>query len=203
MYEIVSELTLPRPLAEVFPFFSDARNLELLTPAWLRFEVLTPGPIEMKPGTLIDYRQRWARNPSAENRTAYEEKIVALARMCRRLHAQGVTHARVMGGLGWAEYKSTHLNRGIRHFVEVSLDNVEDRSVAYIEAKALVLESNELMIQENFSGHANLKLEPEDKLTITVTAQSITGDFLIDDIGLYWQNNSLWQEIGTRQVYVE
>jgi hypothetical protein len=120
-----------------------------------------------------------------------------------RKNAQGVTHARVMGGLGWAEYKSTNLNRGIRHFVEVSMDNVEDRSVAYIEAKALVLESNELMIQENFSGHPNLKLEPEDRLTISVTGQSITGDFLIDDIGLYWQNNSLWQEIGTRQVYVE
>ena len=120
-----------------------------------------------------------------------------------RQNAQGVTHARVMGGLGWAEYKSTNLNRGIRHFVEVSLDNVEDRSVAYTEARALVFESNELMVQENFSGHPDLKLEPEDKLTITVTSQSVTGDFLIDDIGLFWQNNSLWQEIGTRQVYVE
>jgi hypothetical protein len=58
MYEINAEITLPRPLKEVFPFFSDARNLERLTPDWLRFEVLTPEPIEMASGTLIDYRLR-------------------------------------------------------------------------------------------------------------------------------------------------
>jgi hypothetical protein len=43
---------------EVFAFYSHARNLEALTPPWLRFEVLTPEPIEMRPGTLIEYRLR-------------------------------------------------------------------------------------------------------------------------------------------------
>jgi ligand-binding SRPBCC domain-containing protein len=51
-----AELLLSRPLDEVFPFFSEARNLEELTPPWLKFEVLTPPPIVMKNGTLIDYR---------------------------------------------------------------------------------------------------------------------------------------------------
>lgn len=51
-----AELWLPRPLDEVFPFFSEARNLEALTPPWLKFEVLTPAPVVMRPGTLIDYR---------------------------------------------------------------------------------------------------------------------------------------------------
>jgi ligand-binding SRPBCC domain-containing protein len=41
-----------------FAFFSDARNLETITPPWLRFHVLTPGTIEMRPGALIDYRLR-------------------------------------------------------------------------------------------------------------------------------------------------
>jgi ligand-binding SRPBCC domain-containing protein len=52
------EQVVARPLAEVFDFFSRARNLERLTPAWLRFEVLTPEPVAMRAGTLIDYRLR-------------------------------------------------------------------------------------------------------------------------------------------------
>lgn len=58
MYELEAEILLPRPLAEVFPFFADARNLERITPPWLKFEVLTPELTEMSPGTLIDYRLR-------------------------------------------------------------------------------------------------------------------------------------------------
>jgi len=53
-----TELWLPRPRTELFLFFAEARNLETLTPAWLKFEVLTPAPIEMRSGTLIDYRIR-------------------------------------------------------------------------------------------------------------------------------------------------
>lgn len=57
-YTLETEIWLPRSCDEVFAFFAEARNLEALTPPWLKFEVLTAGPIEMKPGTLIDYRIR-------------------------------------------------------------------------------------------------------------------------------------------------
>lgn len=57
-YTFQSSIWLPRPRSEVFPFFAEARNLETLTPPWLSFEVLTPAPIVMRPGTLIDYRIR-------------------------------------------------------------------------------------------------------------------------------------------------
>lgn len=55
---IEREQLVERELPEVFEFFSRARNLEALTPPWLSFSVLTPEPIEMQPGTLIDYRLR-------------------------------------------------------------------------------------------------------------------------------------------------
>ena len=57
-YRLTSTFALERPIDVVFPFFSDAYNLEKLTPPWLRFRVLTPAPIRIERGTTIDYRLR-------------------------------------------------------------------------------------------------------------------------------------------------
>ena len=54
----ISVQDLPAPRAEVFAFFSDPANLEALTPAWLRFEVLTPRPLPQGEGALFEYRLR-------------------------------------------------------------------------------------------------------------------------------------------------
>lgn len=55
-HRISTDITLARPLAPVFDFFSDAGNLEAITPPELRFEIRTPGPIAMHAGARIDYR---------------------------------------------------------------------------------------------------------------------------------------------------
>ncbi len=58
LHSFHAELWLPRPRPEVFAFFADARNLEAITPPWVNFRILTPTPIEMRAGALIDYRIR-------------------------------------------------------------------------------------------------------------------------------------------------
>ncbi len=54
-HRLEREQLLPVTPEEVFPFFADARNLEALTPSFLGFRILTPLPIEMREGALIDY----------------------------------------------------------------------------------------------------------------------------------------------------
>lgn len=54
--EAKEQFALPRE--ELFAFFADAGNLEMLTPPWLHFDIQTPLPIQMQQGALIDYSLR-------------------------------------------------------------------------------------------------------------------------------------------------
>lgn len=55
-HRLKSSLMVRRPRIEVFEFFSNATNLERLTPPELNFHILTPQPIAIERGTLIDYQ---------------------------------------------------------------------------------------------------------------------------------------------------
>jgi ligand-binding SRPBCC domain-containing protein len=58
LFTVETRIFLPHALETVFAYFADAGNLEAITPPWLRFEVLTPRPIAMRAGALIEYRLR-------------------------------------------------------------------------------------------------------------------------------------------------
>ncbi|MEW4490388.1 SRPBCC family protein [Thalassoglobus sp. JC818] len=62
-WQLSCEQFIDAPIEDVFQFFSDAENLEAITPPWLNFRIVTPRPIQMREGALIDYRLALRRIP--------------------------------------------------------------------------------------------------------------------------------------------
>lgn len=58
IHTLTREQFIPAPVPDVFAFFSRPENLAKLTPPELGFVILTPSPVEMKTGALIDYTIR-------------------------------------------------------------------------------------------------------------------------------------------------
>jgi hypothetical protein len=63
IHALKREQLIRRPIGEVFEFFSRPENLALLTPSSLAFQMITPVPILMKEGAVIDYTIRVAGFP--------------------------------------------------------------------------------------------------------------------------------------------
>ena len=53
--EILQEQWFAQPPEELFPFFCDEKNLQVLTPEFLHFHVLQKSTPDIKKGTIIDY----------------------------------------------------------------------------------------------------------------------------------------------------
>lgn len=58
MSELILERSqwVARPVEEVFAFFSEAKNLEKITPPYLHFSILKTSTESIEKNTLIDYR---------------------------------------------------------------------------------------------------------------------------------------------------
>lgn len=53
-----AEMWLPLPIEQVFAFFGNVDNLDAITPPLVHFQILTPRPITLQTGAIIDYRLR-------------------------------------------------------------------------------------------------------------------------------------------------
>jgi ligand-binding SRPBCC domain-containing protein len=58
IFEFSASQFLPQPRGQLFTFFSDASNLEAITPPWLKFRITSPQPVEIREGSVIDYSLR-------------------------------------------------------------------------------------------------------------------------------------------------
>ena len=57
------QIFLNYSIDKVFDFFSDAGNLDILTPKWLNFNILTDMPISISKGTQIEYKLKYRGVP--------------------------------------------------------------------------------------------------------------------------------------------
>ena len=62
-YELTDAFVVRADIGQTWDFFSRADNLPAITPPWLRFDVRTPRPIEVRQDAVLDYTIRWAGVP--------------------------------------------------------------------------------------------------------------------------------------------
>jgi hypothetical protein len=144
-YVLERTLVVPRPRPEVWTFFADPRNLEAITPDFLRFRLETPTPLATEAGALIDYRLSLGGVPFRW-RTRIEEVVPGAAfvdvqlrgpyRLWRHLH----TFADVPGGTRVGDRVEYELPLGplgtIAHaaFVRATLARIFDHRAERVRA---------------------------------------------------------------------
>lgn len=62
-YILERRQTVAAGIESVFAFFEDPSNLEIITPPWLSFEIISSTTTQVRLGTEFEYRLRWQRIP--------------------------------------------------------------------------------------------------------------------------------------------
>ena len=107
LWRVSAGLWLSRPVDEVFGFFGDAANLNLITPPWLDFRILTPLPVAMGKGTRINYVIRLHGFPMTWKTeiAAWEPEVRFIDRQIRGPYRQWIHEHRFVARDGgtWCE----------------------------------------------------------------------------------------------------
>ena len=97
-FRLEREQLIPLGIRTAFSFFAEARNLEHLTPPWLRFEILSRAGDTLEASSLIDYRLRLHGVP-----VRWRSQITIWEPPCRFVDAQRAGPYRV-----WVHTHSFH-----------------------------------------------------------------------------------------------
>jgi len=132
----------------------------------------------------------------------YEDRVW----LNHRVRQRGLTHCRVHGAEGWAEYwRESELDDGYTAYEDIHCPDIFIRSAMYDEARHHVRKALELSEQCNFDVRPDLRQEPEDVCTIVAAQQSINDQYVIDDITLtieIGEQVAVEGQMGTRRYTV-
>ena len=114
--KLLRRTLIPRPLAQVFPFFAEPQNLEQLTPPWLRFQIREAPARPIETGDRIRYRIRlmgvphWGRESARRVAREHPETHRLIAALkSGALDAALIALPYDMTGLDWAHVEDDEL----------------------------------------------------------------------------------------------